>query len=297
MQLLLRQIWTLAWKDLLLLLNRKRRIFTYLRALWGPIILTVYLSIIVRVYWPKENYGIGSPTGLRSLAEGFGAAGGGRNTLALVNYGPTGGEIEKVINAVAKEASLPGKTVKILTSLDELLALCRSTLYGTTKCYGAAEFFTSPTEGGIWNYTLRSDGALGVHTDVTKDTNDEQIYPLPLQRAIDAAIASVNGTNTTNSLPSTVSEYPYTRQTQQQWIDSIKVNIHKATVNYIAVVWYLGLIGLAYQLVGVMAREREYGMAELLESMMPNKRRWEPQIARMAGRFVAFTLVSTLRQV
>lgn len=64
------------------------------------------------------------------------------------------------------------------------------------------------------------------------------------------------------------------------------------TLTDIAIVWYIGFIGLSYQLVGVMAKEREHGMADLLESMMPNVNRWQPQFARLLGHWIAFTLVS-----
>jgi ABC-type multidrug transport system ATPase subunit len=44
-----------------------------------------------------------------------------------------------------------------------------------------------------------------------------------------------------------------------------------------------------YQLVGLMAKEREFGMSDLVESMMPNVRRWEPQLARLIAHHIAFT--------
>jgi ATP-binding cassette subfamily A (ABC1) protein 3 len=46
-----------------------------------------------------------------------------------------------------------------------------------------------------------------------------------------------------------------------------------------------------YQLVGLMAKEREFGMSDLVESMMPNIRRWEPQLARLIAHHLAFTIV------
>ncbi len=40
-----------------------------------------------------------------------------------------------------------------------------------------------------------------------------------------------------------------------------------------------------------MAKEREFGMSDLVESMMPNIRRWEPQLARLIAHHLAFTIV------
>jgi ATP-binding cassette, subfamily A (ABC1), member 3 len=45
-----------------------------------------------------------------------------------------------------------------------------------------------------------------------------------------------------------------------------------------------------YQLVGLMAKERERGMSDLVESMMPNVNRWEPQFARLIAHHLAFTI-------
>ncbi|KAF2473758.1 ABC transporter [Lindgomyces ingoldianus] len=291
--MLLRQIKTLAWKDLLLVLNRKRRYSTYWRAFNIPIILAIYMAFIIRVYWPTETYGIGTPSVVRPLSDAIAEAMGNRRTLALCNYGSSGsqGEIQKVIDIVAASArGNRGQVVEILRNPDDLLTLCKSSLSGVTKCYGAAEFYSSPTEGGIWNYTLRVDGALGYKINVKNNKNDAEIFPMPLQRAIDTAIANVSSASGAKPLPS-VKEYPFTSKTQKQWDDSVVTSIQNANTKYIAIVWYIGFIGLCYQLVGVMAREREQGMADLLESMMPNVARWQPQLARLMGHWVAFTIV------
>tara|TARA_R110002003_G_scaffold96_9_gene7421 strand:- start:9827 stop:10741 length:915 start_codon:yes stop_codon:yes gene_type:complete len=294
LRLLIRQIWTLAWKDLLVVLNRKRRITTIIRAFTIPTIFVVYFAFIIKVYWPKETYGIGTPSTIRPLAEAIRDAPGERRTLALCNYGPTGGDIDKVIELVSAKASgLEGQIIHVLRDPDELLTVCKSSLSAVTKCYGAAEFYSSPKEGGIWNYTIRVDGAHGYKINVENNRNDAEIFPIPLQHAIDAAIAEVGLDSGSRRLPDNIKEYPFTSETQQEWDDKLVTEIQNANTKYIAVVWYIGFIGLCYQLVGVMAREREMGMASLLESMMPNLNRWEPQLARLLGRWLAFNIVST----
>ncbi|KAF2690427.1 putative ABC transporter [Lentithecium fluviatile CBS 122367] len=290
--LLLRQIWTLAWKDLLLVLNSKRRTSTMFRALYIPILFVIYMSFIIKVYWPKETYGIGSPNTIRPLSQAISEASGNRRTLALCNYGPEGGDIDKVIEAVAAKArGTNGQTVEIIRSPEDLLTLCKSSLSGVTKCYGAAEFYTSPSEGGIWNYTIRVDGAHGYKINVKNNKNDAEVFVIPLQHAVDSAIAEINSGGGASPLPDSIEEYPFTSKTQKEWDDSLVTSIQSAVTKYIAIVWYIGFIGLSYQLVGVMAREREDGMADLLESMMPNANRWQPQFARLLGRWIAFTIV------
>lgn len=61
-------------------------------------------------------------------------------------------------------------------------------------------------------------------------------------------------------------------------------------VNFLSVVWYIGFVGVMYQLVGLMARERETGMSDLIETMMPNVRRWEPQFGRLIAHHLAFSI-------
>ena len=55
--------------------------------------------------------------------------------------------------------------------------------------------------------------------------------------------------------------------------------------------YFLGQIGVIYHLVGMMAFERERGISQLLEAMMPNKKRWQPQLARLVSYHLAFTLI------
>ncbi|KAH8728745.1 putative ABC transporter [Phaeosphaeriaceae sp. PMI808] len=290
--LLLRQIWTLAWKDLLVILNSKRRIFTIIRAFTIPTIFVIYFAFIIRVYWPKETYGIGKESTIRPLAQAIRDAPGNRRTLALCNYGPTGGDIDRVVDLVSKGAKgTDGQIVQILHSPDELLTTCKASLSSVTKCYAAAEFYSSPREGGIWNYTIRVDGSHGFKINVKNSNNDAEIFPIPLQHAIDSAIAEISADRGARRLPENIKEYPFTSETQEQWDKKLVTEIQNANTKYIAVVWLIGFIGLCYQLVGVMAREREMGMASLLESMMPNLNRWEPQVARLLGHWVAFTIV------
>jgi ATP-binding cassette subfamily A (ABC1) protein 3 len=107
----------------------------------------------------------------------------------------------------------------------DVLTTCRSSLRGVTQCFAAVEFVSSPSEGsgGVWNYTLRADGALGQVIDVQSPNNDGEIYLLPLQHAVDYAIASINSTVNQAALPSSVLEYPYTDLTQSELQTKIRV--------------------------------------------------------------------------
>ena len=152
------------------------------------------------------------------MADAVGTAiGGGRNTVAFVNNGFTGGDIGTVINKESDQFKAGGVTVKILSEKEDLLTTCRSSIRGVSSCYGAAVFYGSPTQGpgGIWNYSLRADGGLGNKIDTTNANNDEEVYVLPLQHAIDFAIARQNTTIDQSVLPDQVYEYPYRTETQE----------------------------------------------------------------------------------
>ncbi|KAL8826272.1 MAG: hypothetical protein Q9191_003900 [Dirinaria sp. TL-2023a] len=245
------------------------------------------------LFIPPAHYGIGHTSPVRSLAEGLNAAGGGRNRLVLVNNGFTGGDINTVIQDVARAAQADGKDVRIVSQEEDLLTLCRSTLRGISTCYGAAVFYSSPTEGpgAMWNYSLRADGGLGNKLDVTNHNNDVEVYPIPLQHAIDFSIALHNGTIDQSALPSQVYEYPYTSETQQQRNDQIRIRYMGGIIDILAVAFFIGIVGVIYQLVGLIASERELGMTQIIEASMPNARRWEPQFARLVANHVAFDMM------
>ena len=215
-----------------------------------------------------------------------------RNIVALVNSGYKGGNIDRVINQIGDVAWGSGKDVEILDNEDDLLITCRSTLQGTTNCFAAVVFYSSPDEGpdGVWNYTLRVDGSLNSRFDVRNNNNDQEVFILPLQHAVDYAIAGLNDTVDVAALPQ-IQEYPYTSITQDERDTRIRQAYMQSLINILGVAFFIAVCGILYQQVGLQASERELGMSQLLESMMPNKRSWEPQAARLISYHVAFTIM------
>lgn len=162
-----------------------------------------------------------------------------------------------------------------------------------TQIYSAVVFNSSPTEGigGLWNYTIRADGALGDVISVESHSNDAEIYLLPLQRAVDYTIASINTTINHAALPSTVLEYSYTDLTQAEFETEIRVAFQDTIIKIVAVAFLVSMIGIVYHESGFIASERELGMSQLLEAMMPNRNRWEPQLARILSYHLAFDII------
>ncbi len=213
--------------------------------------------------------------------------------MAFVNNGFTGGDIAAVVDSVAATVRSQGKIAQILSKEEELLTVCRSSLRGVSACYGAAVFYGSPTEGpgAMWNYSLRADGGLGSKIDTTNADNDVEVYPIPLQHAIDFSIASHNSTVDKSALPSQVNEYPFTSMTQQERNDNIRVRYMGGIIDILGVAFFIGIVGVIYQLVGLMASERELGMTQIIDASMPNKRRWEPQVVRLIANHAAFDIM------
>jgi len=128
--------------------------------------------------------------------------------------------------------------VQILTQEVDLLTTCRSSIRAVSSCYGAAVFYGSPIEGngnGQWNYSLRADGGLGGKIDTTSANNDQEIYVLPLQHAIDFAIAAQNTTIDRSAVPKEVDEYPYTSETQAQRNNQIRVRYMGGIIDILGV--------------------------------------------------------------
>ncbi|KAK4134983.1 hypothetical protein BT67DRAFT_378638 [Trichocladium antarcticum] len=293
---LLRLAWTLVRKNWLVVLGR-HRVATVVRALVLPIVLTAFLSFARNLFTPAATFGIGAPHAIRSLEQGLGAArGSGRTNVVLVNAGGfEGGEVERVMaELVGVVRRVEGVGVTVLADEDELPFVCRASLRGVTPCYGAVVFRGSPSEGGggMWNYTLRADGALGVgRVDVDKDTNDAQVYILPLQRAVDAAIlggAAAEGRGLPGEAPD---EYPFTSLTTEERADRVRVLYTGYLVDFLGVTFIVSVIGVVYHMAGFIATERETGMSTLIEAMMAAGSTWQPQAARILSYHFAFSVL------
>ncbi|KAK1759578.1 ATP-binding cassette sub-family A member 5 [Echria macrotheca] len=291
----IRQTWTLVAKNFLIILGR-HSFATVVRAFVLPIVITAFLAFARNLFVPAAIFGIGDVSPVRSLGNALAAtANTGRNTVAFVNSGFTGGDIERVIGDLSQVVTAAGHNATVLTSELDLTKTCRASLRGVTPCYGAVVFRGSPSEGkgGLWNYTIRSDGALGTgKINTNRDDNDGQLYMLPLQRAVDAAItASNNGSNNRNPLPSEIDQYTFTSLTQEERAVRVRVIYTSTIINFLGVTFIIGSIGVIYHLAGFMATERETGMSTLLEAMMVTKQPWQAQFARLLSYHTSFSLL------
>lgn len=86
-------------------------------------------------------------------------------------------------------------------------------------------------------------------------------------------------------------EYSYTSLTQQQREDQIRSRYMGAIIDVLGVAIFIGIVGVTYQLTGLVASEREQGMSQLIDCMMPNLSRWQPQAARLISAHLALDLI------
>ncbi|KAI1430595.1 hypothetical protein GGR50DRAFT_190864 [Xylaria sp. CBS 124048] len=291
----LRQTWTLTAKNLKIIVVR-HSVATAIRAFILPIILAAFLTFARYIFVPPSEYGIASLRAVRTLPNALHQASfDGRNTVAFVNNGLAGGDIDQVIGILVDQVTGAGKHAVKLTQPRELTGICRSTLRGSSNCFGAVVFNSSPNEGhgGLWNYTLRADNVLGSRIFVNEATNDAQVYTLPLQKAVDTAIANIAAARDPASrpLPDTMDEYAFTTLTEEERQTQIRQGYQSSLTNFLAVAFVLIIVGVCYHMTGHMATEREIGMSQLLDAMMPTKYIWQSQATRLWSHHLAFTIV------
>jgi hypothetical protein len=127
--------------------------------------------------------------------------------------------------------------------------------------------------------------------NVYGDRNDQEVYGLPLQRAIDLAIASLDPTVDQAALPEEVMEFPYTDFSDQERLQFIRRQFMSTIIDTLGAAWPIGMIGVVYHLTGFMSVEREAGLSSLIEAMMPNTKRNTPQYSRLLSYHISFSAI------
>ena len=283
------QIYTFIKKNLLVEFVRQPLQSTFL-SLVLPVIFTLGLAYTQNIFGNPSYFGIGTPNQVLSLQDALSKAQ-GVNTVAFVDNGFGGGPISAVINALSSQVQTAGKNVVVVHNSESLGSVCPVTLREVTDCYGAIIFNSSPSEGsgGDWNYTIALSPGLGSKIDVRSAMNDVQVYNIPLQRAVDEAITRQTSSVSQDSRP--IEQFPYTSQTEDDVLRSNRAHFQNTIRSALAPAFFVALLGIGYHLSGLMTLEREIGMSQLLEAMMPNRFRWQPTCARLVAYHLSFDLL------
>lgn len=232
----LRQTWALTKKNLILIV-RRHWFSTLIRAIILPLAYILLISYVRLFFLPPSVYGFGESTPIRTPAEAFQSQS-SRGRVVLINSG-LAGDIDTAIASLASLYESVGADVQIASSEADLTALCRSSLTGTSRCYGAVSFWTSPSDGpdAYWDYTAFTDWGLGLRINVNQDDNDAQVYGLPFVHAIDSAIANATGVD----LPQQMLQQPFTSETLQEREDSVQRLFMGALERYLGLVIFLAI--------------------------------------------------------
>lgn len=86
-------------------------------------------------------------------------------------------------------------------------------------------------------------------------------------------------------------EYPYTSKTAEERKQNIRIRYMGAIIDILAIAFLIGIVGVTYQLTGLVAVERELGMSQLIDCMMPNNAHWQRQAARLIAAHLALDAI------
>lgn len=294
---LIRQTWTLMRKNLRRILFR-RPFVVFFMAFFVPIILSLFFSFARNLFVPPATFGIGSVRPVmpfnQALQRGSEV---GRTKLILINNGHTGGNIDKVLDDVADAVQSANAGVGVVRASDEshLLTECPSSLRGVTPCFNAIVFRSSPDEGsgGIWNYTIRTDASFFQETyriQIDKGDNVEQVYMIPTQHLVDQAIAKISHPDQKDPLAN-IQQKAFTSFTSQERLEQTRKLYHKSIINFMGVAFISCILWITYHLSGFVATERETGMSQLIDAMMPVRKPWMAMFARLVAHHLSFSLV------
>ncbi|KAF1844873.1 P-loop containing nucleoside triphosphate hydrolase protein [Cucurbitaria berberidis CBS 394.84] len=293
MNLLLRQIWALIRKNLLLICVRKP-VVTFIRAIALPLAIVLVVAYSKEFFSTPQHWGVSSPHNIRSLKDGL-AATPGRDIVGFIDNGMKGGEVASVIDSLSKQISEAGKSPKTYNSSRALAEECRTDMKGVSPCYGAVVFHSSPSERsndssmGFWNYTLRGEG--GSPANVLSDMNAPEKNLLPLQRAVDTEIIRVSRMKNTSRLPSESRVILFTDQDQEFLDKSRTSNYLSLAIEAFGPVFAFTLISIVYHITSFVAHERELGMSGLIDTMISGGSSIRGRLVRQIATYISFAMV------
>ncbi|KAH7195084.1 P-loop containing nucleoside triphosphate hydrolase protein [Fusarium oxysporum] len=249
----LRQIHALTRKIFLITVLRHWR-STILRALVIPILILV-LVLQIRTFTENHSqYGVGKPLPIQTLSDSLpdGAK------LMFVRSSNSGPDVSTVIKKVTGPLGNKAR-VETVENETELLKKCPTSLTGATDCYAAIIFNDSPLSPSgdkIWNYTIRVSSARSLSTfNVNKPPKNDYA---PLQLAVENAMTN------SSTIPNS---YMYTRVTQDEAEKLKRPDAAALMLSGAGLLCFLSMISSIFHITGMIATEREAGMAQLIDIM------------------------------
>jgi hypothetical protein len=134
---------------------------------------------------------------------------------------------------------------------------------------------------------MRADTNLGL-TDVSHNEYNAQTYLLPLQRAIDEKIVALSGKT---SLPAKVESILFTDDTDEQRKRKTKEQYLNLCISVFGAIFSFAMVGIVYHLTGFVAVEREMGVSQLIDTMIPGGSSARARFVRFASTYLSFTII------
>lgn len=273
----------------------RRFLVVFIAAFVIPITVGTILSFGEKLFSRTSVQGTSKPHEVKTLSQAFDtASSSGRDRLFLINNGHAGGDIDRVFDRFETAVSDTGADMSVirLDNDGSLITECESSSRGVTTCFGAIAMSSSPDEGsdGVWNYTIQADASIaGASASVDKTDNPAQVYLLPVQRALDSIIATLE--NDESAPIDNTEEFPFTMYTQEEFNDMGMGQYEWIVSSILAIPFLLPMIIITFHLTGFIAGERESGMSQLTDSMSVTPQPWVSQAARILANYLTFVLV------
>ncbi|KAH5480910.1 hypothetical protein HBI22_043750 [Parastagonospora nodorum] len=293
MKLLLRQIWALVRKNLLLICVR-RPISTFIRAFALPLVIVLLLAYSKNFFAGPQTWGVSSAHNIRTLAQGL-AATEGRDIVGFIDNGMTGGDVGAVIDSLSTQVRDAGRTAKQYRTSWDLAQDCRTNDKGSSNCYGAVVFYSSPSQGtnessqGVWNYTIR--GQDGRSVNVKSNENGAEVALMPLQLALERELIANTDPDAAKKIPNEVDVILYTEQDQSALDSSRTSNYLTLCLYAFGPIFAFALIELVNHLTSFVARERELGMSGLIDTMISGGSNVRGRVVRLISTWISFAVV------
>jgi ATP-binding cassette, subfamily A (ABC1), member 3 len=250
-----RQTWALVKKNLIIVCVRSW-LSTFIRGYVIPIALITLLLNIQNFAKDTNAYGFGNSFLVQDLAHTI-----GNKKLVLVREMGISLDVQHVLDTITKP--LDAAKLVLLNSTDEVEETCPVDFHGNSPCHAVVIFQDSPlSEGGnaSWRYTIRTDPSqAGSGFNVFNDASAVDRVFLPLQVAIENAIT--NSTEMPEALKYTFAG------TQADADEAARKLFQTATLYILSCVFFFSLVPIAQQVSAMVARDREAGMSQLIDSM------------------------------
>ncbi|KAF2802707.1 P-loop containing nucleoside triphosphate hydrolase protein [Mytilinidion resinicola] len=286
--LLPRQVWALTKKNLVIAVIR-RPISTFIRAFLVPLLIVLLVGYSQDFFSSDEHHGVGPELTVPSLEDAL-HSDNSRLLVGLFDNGFKNGNVSKIISSLSETIRKAGKTPRLFADFVELSSECAAQAQGIFPCFAGVAFWSSssePSSTSTWNYTIRSDSNLGL-TDVNSGKYNAQTYMLPLQKAIDDQIVSISGKG---SLPPKIESILFTDDTDKDRLSKTKSQYLEFCVDIFGAIFSFAMVGIIYHMTGFIAVEREMGVSQLIDSMIPGGSSSRARFVRFASTYISFTAI------